>query len=131
MTSIILGIAAQQSLGNVFSGLVLLLSHCTASELDAGSVSCGLADPAGWGKIAVRVCPPAVLDHDPASSGGWPSWDAARRPRRSEIMVLRHEVMVLRGQDRVVGPVHPGPGLGPAEYLDFMAQDGDLGVLGC
>jgi hypothetical protein len=41
VTSIILGIAAQQSLGNVFSGLVLLLSHCTASELDAGSVSCG------------------------------------------------------------------------------------------
>ena len=66
VTSIILGIAAKQSLGNVFSGLVLLLSHCTASELDAGSVSCGLAGSAGWGKIAVRVCPPAVLDHDPA-----------------------------------------------------------------
>ena len=66
VTSIILGIAAQQSLSNVFSGLVLLLSHCTASELDAGSVSCGSAGLAGWGKIAVRVCPPAVLDHDPA-----------------------------------------------------------------
>src|SRR5215470_18128950 len=39
---------------------------CTASELDAWSVSCGLAGSAGWGKIAVRVCPPAVLDHDSA-----------------------------------------------------------------
>lgn len=82
VTSIILGIAAQQSLGNVFSGLVLLLSHCTASELDAGSVSCGLAGSAGWGKIAVRVCPPAVLDHDPALRVAGPPWGAARRPRR-------------------------------------------------
>jgi hypothetical protein len=29
----------------------------------------------------------------------------------------------------VVGPVHPGPGLGPAEYLDCMAQEGDLASL--
>src|SRR6266567_8703081 len=39
---------------------------CTASELDAWSVSCGLARSAGWGKIAVRVCPPVVTDHDSA-----------------------------------------------------------------
>lgn len=31
-------------------------SACTVSELGAGSLTCGLAGPAGWGKIAVRVC---------------------------------------------------------------------------
>ena len=38
---------------------------CTASELGAGSLSCDLVRLAGWGKIAVRVCPSAVLDHGP------------------------------------------------------------------
>jgi hypothetical protein len=35
-----------------------------------------------------------------------------------------------RGEDRAVGPVQPEPGVAPAEYRDFMAQDEDLGVLG-
>src|SRR6266576_1104063 len=38
---------------------------CTAPELDAGSVSCSLAGCVSCGKIAVRVCPSAVPDHDP------------------------------------------------------------------
>src|SRR5215472_1121883 len=41
------------------------LLACTASELDVRSLSCGLAGSAGWGKIAVRVCPSAVFDHNP------------------------------------------------------------------
>jgi hypothetical protein len=59
-----------------------------------------------------------------------PSQDRAGHdePVRSQCL---GQVPDQRGQDRAVGPVHPGPGLGPAEYRDFMAQDEDLGVLGC
>jgi hypothetical protein len=59
-----------------------------------------------------------------------PSQDRAGRdePVRSQCL---GQVPNQRGQDRAVGPVHPGPGLGPAEYRDFMAQDEDLGVPGC
>ena len=38
---------------------------CTASELDAGSLSCDLACSAKSGKITVRACPSAVSDPGP------------------------------------------------------------------
>jgi hypothetical protein len=38
---------------------------CTASEIDAGFLTWDLARSAGWGMIAVHVCPSAVLDHGP------------------------------------------------------------------
>ena len=41
------------------------LTACTASELAAGAVTCGLAGWAGCGKIAVCVPSPALPDHDP------------------------------------------------------------------
>src|SRR6266705_3912874 len=40
-------------------------SACTASELNAGTVTCGLAGWAGCGRIAVCVSSPALPDHDP------------------------------------------------------------------
>ena len=35
-----------------------------------------------------------------------------------------------RGEDRPVGPVHPGPGMGPAQHGDLVPQHEQLGVLG-
>jgi hypothetical protein len=60
--------------------LVLTLSPqptCTASELDAGSLSCDLARSAGWCKIAVHVCSSAVLGHGP---GLWLAGPAGPQP---------------------------------------------------
>jgi hypothetical protein len=37
---------------------------CTASELDTGAVTCGLASWQCWGRIAVCVSSPSVSDHD-------------------------------------------------------------------
>jgi len=91
---------------------------CTASELDAGSVSCDLERSAGWGKIAVRVCPSAVSGHGPglwlagpagplpgvegraasttrcASSGGWAPTQPRHPARRRTNMQT-----ALRGLD--------------------------------
>jgi hypothetical protein len=36
-----------------------------------------------------------------------------------------------RGKDSTVGPVHAGPWLRPPQHRDLMAQDEQLGVLGC
>jgi hypothetical protein len=35
-----------------------------------------------------------------------------------------------RGQDRAVGPVEPGPGIGAAQHGDLVPQHEQLGVLG-
>src|SRR5436189_43403 len=51
---------------------------CTASALGARAMTCGLADWAGCGRIAVRVFSPPVSDHVPGLSG-WPRVAQARR----------------------------------------------------
>jgi hypothetical protein len=38
---------------------------CTAPELVALAVTCGLLVPRSWGKTATHVCPSPVPDHDP------------------------------------------------------------------
>jgi hypothetical protein len=56
-----------------------------------------LAGRVGYGKIAVCVPSPALLDHDPVL--GWlvlPGRSEASKD--AEIMVLRHEVAMLRRQ---------------------------------
>jgi hypothetical protein len=35
-----------------------------------------------------------------------------------------------RGEDRAVGPVQPGPGMGPAQHGDFVPQHQQFRVLG-
>ncbi len=49
------------------------------------------------------------------------------QPMRSQ--VYRQEPD-QRGEDRAVGPVQPGSGIGPAQYGDLVPQDEQLGVLG-
>ena len=40
------------------------------------------------------------------------------------------QVADQRGEDRAVGPVQPGPGMGAAQHGDLVPQDEQLGVLG-
>lgn len=47
---------------------------CTAPELCAGAMTCGLVRWKVWGKIAVRVCPPAVAEHDSRLRLAGPVW---------------------------------------------------------
>jgi hypothetical protein len=58
-----------------------------------------------------------------------PAQDGARgdQPVRSQ---PSREQPDQRGEDRPVGPVQPGPRMGPAQHGDLMPQHQELGVLG-
>src|ERR1700733_6981642 len=75
------------------AGISLRQQACTATR----TLSCGWCPPGSWDIIAIRAFPSAVLDHSPVSS-----WlvllGRSQASKDSEIMVLQHQVMVLRSQ---------------------------------
>ena len=70
---------------------------CTASELDAVAVTCGLARSAACARIGVHGSSSALRDRNPVF--GWlVLLGRGQASKDAEIMVLRHEVTVLRRQ---------------------------------
>jgi hypothetical protein len=79
------------------SSLTAPSSACTASELAAGTVTCGSAGWARCGKIAIRVRSPALSDHDRVF-GGLVLPGRSQASKDAEIRVFRPEIAVLRRQ---------------------------------
>jgi hypothetical protein len=81
---------------------------------------------------ALTGCPPSPVRVSPplGDQAAMPPQDGSGRDQ-----LVRPQgsgqVPDQRGKDSTIGPVHAGPRLRPPQHRDLMAQDEQLGVLGC